>query len=1030
MKPIKLTMTAFGPYKDQEIVNFSELEENRLFVISGKTGAGKTTIFDGICFALYGSASGEDRQDYKMLRSDFANDEVHTSVELVFELHGKTYRILRQLGHVKQGNKTATGEKYEFFQLEETGEVPCVDRQMVSEINQRVEELVGLTKDQFSQIVMLPQGEFRKLLTSKTENKEEILRRIFQTYPYQEITDRLKEKKKEAEDEFERIKQMRDHYVSEIRSKLPEREESQLFQVLQQDHFNMNQLVIGLEGEAKFYKEQVEVKQKEKGQASEHVQKMQDQYQKAKALNEKFEELAQYEKKRSELQTKEPSIKEQQVLLEKSERASQIEVHESHVKELRQDEAQKRLAKADAEQALKTANETLEQAESHFKTEEERKSEREAISKQVENLKDLRPKVEELNSKKKFVDEAAAAMKQNATQYKSIETHLTETQQEKEKLEKQINEGTEAVDQLPKKQEELQLLREKCREIQSYIKLTGEHGELSQQLRANEQAYKEAKQFFEQKEQAWVHGQAGILAEHLNDGEPCPVCGSVDHSNKAEIAIETPSKEELDHAKAIYDKKYQAYTEVVAKYKAKNDQLEEKKEVIKEYDISFENINQTFDWLVEKGKTLKKEVEQLNHTSENLKAYRQRSEQLNDEIKKVETNKENLRKQYEEQKLEYEKAKVTYDGLLDSVPENVRELSVLEAKIKETEAKKLELEQAWEKAQQQLNTAREQVAKATTHNQNGGLSLQEAKAKLEKAEQVFQQALTDGAFSNEEEYRNAKRTEEERKALKDAIESFNQQLATVNARLGELREQLTDQEKVELGAYELKLKEAQDQYESVLQAYNATVQSQKDVADLKVRIVEASEQVDAQEKSLNRIADLYDVVRGQNDRKISFERYLQIEYLDQIVDAANARLKRLSNGQFYLKRSDRQEARGRQSGLGLDVYDVYTGQDRDVKTMSGGEKFNASLCLALGMSDVIQSFKGGVSIETMFIDEGFGSLDDESLNKAIDTLIDLQKSGRMIGVISHVQELKSAIPAILEVNKSRDGYSETQFVLK
>ena len=164
--------------------------------------------------------------------------------------------------------------------------------------------------------------------------------------------------------------------------------------------------------------------------------------------------------------------------------------------------------------------------------------------------------------------------------------------------------------------------------------------------------------------------------------------------------------------------------------------------------------------------------------------------------------------------------------------------------------------------------------------------------------------------------------------------------------------------------------------------------------------------------------------------KLSFERYLQIEYLEQILEAANERLKHLSNGQFHLTRSDRQEARGKQSGLGLDVYDAYTGQARDVKTMSGGEKFNASLCLALGMADVIQSFEGNVSIETMFIDEGFGSLDEESLNKAIETLVDLQKSGRMIGVISHVQELKAAIPAILEVEKTKEGISRTRFQLK
>lgn len=184
------------------------------------------------------------------------------------------------------------------------------------------------------------------------------------------------------------------------------------------------------------------------------------------------------------------------------------------------------------------------------------------------------------------------------------------------------------------------------------------------------------------------------------------------------------------------------------------------------------------------------------------------------------------------------------------------------------------------------------------------------------------------------------------------------------------------------------------------------------------------------ERQFNVVADLHDVIRGQNSKKVSFERYLQIDYLDQIIDAANQRLRDLSNGQYSLIRSDRQEAHGRQSGLALDVYDEYTGQTRDVKSLSGGEKFNASLCLALGMSDVIQSFQGNISIDTMFIDEGFGSLDEESLNKSIDTLVDLQQTGRMIGVISHVKELKAIFPAILEVTKTKEGYSETRFVVK
>lgn len=761
MKPIKLTMTAFGPYKGCEVVNFSELEDNRLFVISGKTGAGKTTIFDGICFALYGSASGEDRQDYKMLRSDFANDDVHTSVELIFELHGKMYRILRQLGHVKQGNKTATGEKYEFYQINDTGEAPCVDRQMVSDINQRIEEIIGLTKDQFSQIVMLPQGEFRKLLTSKTENKEEILRRIFQTYPYQTITEQLNTKRKQAEEDFKRVKQLRDHYVAEIRSKLPDREGSTLFTVLNQEHFNINQLVAGLEAEANYYNKQVETMQEEKGKVSENVQAMQDQYQKAKNTNEKFDELAQHEKKLTELHEQEPIIKDQESLLEKSERASQIELQENHVKELRQELDQKRRAKADAEHALTTANAAHEQAKTQYKTEEARKSERDNLSKQVNNLKDLLPKVEELNTKKKTKDKAEVLLKQLAVKKETFDTNFKEKEKAKEELDKQIRADTEAVERLQPKKDQLNLLREKATALKELIKLVEKRDQLSVNVKAEEQVYQQAKIEFEQKEQAWIHGQAGILAEHLQDGEPCPVCGSVEHPNKAKIAVDTPSKAELDQVKSVYDKKYKAYTDLVAQYKTHFNQVKEKESVLKEYDISLENPNQTFDLYLKQGKELNEEVKALDEKWNQLKGMRERADQLADDLKHVETQRESLRKQNDEQKIVYERAKVSYESLLESVPEDLRELSALAEKITKTEAKKRELDETWEKAQQQLNIVRESVAKAETHHQNASLSLQNAITKLEKAERTFKQSLAEGDFSNEEEYRNAKRTEEE-----------------------------------------------------------------------------------------------------------------------------------------------------------------------------------------------------------------------------------------------------------------------------
>ena len=308
--------------------------------------------------------------------------------------------------------------------------------------------------------------------------------------------------------------------------------------------------------------------------------------------------------------------------------------------------------------------------------------------------------------------------------------------------------------------------------------------------------------------------------------------------------------------------------------------------------------------------------------------------------------------------------------------------------------------------------------------------LKETKEKRENAEKQFVDQLELAAFSNEQEYQQAKMPQAEQDKVKERIHRFHEEYSLIKQQVKDLLMELKDKERVDLSAMETELNERKKAYEVALNALNLTKDYYQEVMKLKVNIIETSEKVEQYEKKLSIITDLYDMIRGQNQQKISFERYLQIEYLERIIEAANGRLRRLSNGQFYLIRSDRQETRGKQSGLGLDVYDAYTGQTRDVKTLSGGEKFNASLCLALGMSDVIQSFQGNISIDTMFIDEGFGSLDEESLQKSIDTLVELQQSGRMIGVISHVQELKSIFPAILEVEKTKEGFSRTKFVLK
>ncbi|MBZ5200874.1 SMC family ATPase [Planomicrobium chinense] len=1030
MKPLKLKLTAFGPYKHTETIDFADLKGNQLFVISGSTGSGKTTIFDGICFALYGAASGSDRAETRHLRSDFAEDGTHTCVEMEFEIHNKVYRILRQMSHVKTGNKSATGERYEFFEKTKDGEVPCVERQIVSEINRRVEEIIGLTQNQFSQIVMLPQGEFRKLLTSETDNKEEILRKIFKTEPYKMIAERLKQKRDAAKEAYQGEQHGLASHVGNIKGALPVRD-SELFELLQREHYNVHQIVAGLESETAFYQEKMQ--QDEQYYLSlynKHDEKM-NAFHEAKKWNDRFSDLDDKVQRLEQVEQQLPAIAQKEQQLKDAERAGFIEGIENVYKELEKDKAEKLLLLEKALKAEQAAKENLAKAESAFEAEQKREIEREEMRQRVIELRKLLPAVEELDGKKAQLRKLQTAAAQAEKELQAItgqwETEKAACQLVAEKIET-LDRKLEAFDE---QQEKLQALNEQYRVLAD---LRGLQKKWLRQQEANEEkerAFQQVANEYRELEAVWFANQAQVLAAALHDGDACPVCGSVDHPNKAiEAHQPSVSKEELDRLKAQLDGVDSEYRNAAATWNALSEQLERQKEEAVKIGLDPTEADADYREIEEQKAAKEQQVAELQTDKKNLRALREKFSTQNAKVSQLENDKAGLTEQVQQAASAYGIAKAVFEQGLLAIPEEVRVLSVLNEKIAEAEAEKGKLERLWEKIQQELQRTKEQYTEASVSVKHAAATAEEIEQKKDNAQQQWNEALQKSEFASEQAYQLAKLAERERTALKEAVQAFKQNRHTLTEQIKELQEQLSGQAPSDIGLLETELSQLKVEYEAALNTWNRSQDFRKSSEALMNSIIAASEKAMQAEQQFNRIADLHDMIRGQNDLKISFERYLQIEYLEQIIQSANERLKNLSNGQFYLMRSDRQEARGKQSGLGLDVYDAYTGQTRDVKTLSGGEKFNASLCLALGMADVIQSFQGNVAIDTMFIDEGFGSLDDESLNKSIDTLIDLQKSGRMIGVISHVQELKAAIPAILEVKKSKEGFSQTKFVIK
>ncbi|MDF2662283.1 MAG: putative exonuclease, partial [Paenibacillus sp.] len=420
----------------------------------------------------------------------------------------------------------------------------------------------------------------------------------------------------------------------------------------------------------------------------------------------------------------------------------------------------------------------------------------------------------------------------------------------------------------------------------------------------------------------------------------------------------------------------------------------------------------------------------LKQLAASLPALRQEEALLDRKLDEQQKGKDDLQQRQQQLAVESGSKQSLLAKELERIPEELRSPDLLERRMKAQSALVAKLEAAWKEAQQRLQAAQTKHAAEKAGEVQMAAQLEEAESNLRQAGERFRLELAESGFASPAEYVEARLAEAERLAQRERIEAFRQSVAALEGQIAELERELAGREPADTGAMSAALAEQKRELEQVLAEIQTAERYRQEAERLRRSIEAAQGKARELEERLEQVMDLYQMIKGDNPLKISFERYILIEYLEQILQAANARLSNLSNGQFMLQRSDRLEKGGKQSGLGLDVYDAYTGQNRDVKTLSGGEKFNASLCLALGMTDVIQSHQGGVTIEMMFIDEGFGSLDEESLGKAVAALVDLQKAGRTIGVISHVQELKDAFPAVLEVRKTREGHSRTEFVLK
>ncbi|MBR5433348.1 MAG: SMC family ATPase [Bacteroidales bacterium] len=896
MRPIRLTMSAFGPYAQETVIDFSRFGKKGLYLICGETGAGKTTIFDAITYVLYGKASGSNRSS-DMFLSKYAEEDAHCFVELQFEYLQNIYTIRREPAQmVKKQRGTGTKLEAEKVLLSLPSSAPLSG----NEAKTKILEILGIDYNQFSQIAMIAQGDFYKLITTDTSKRQEIFRQIFKTQPFVALQDELKQIERELSESCKQLRLSILQYVSGIRCN-DQQENIVLLEKAKHNELPISEVV-------DFLKAMLESDSKELQQLKQEESVLENN--KVTVLQQ-FTKIEAYEKAMNALRESQQKLNEKQqqflVLKEQKEKA-----------ELRKGEVEKLL-----EQSAVIEKSLSKYAE---------------LAKQQDEL--TRKASEQIESGKKLVQFEESRQKQELyiQKLKAEHVDLQNAGEILQSLQNEQQNGLELLETLEKLLNNISDWKKDSLDLQHW------QTELAKFVKQHDALQRE----HDEKYKLFIAEQAGILAETLIDGQPCPVCGSLLHPSKAHMSAAAPSKQELENLKADLDKLARRVSEGTNVCSAKKAACETTERAIQAEIIARFNENPA-----DKENYIRLKINQLQLTLAQLKT----------KIKQEETRKKRKDELFvlipnEEQKLDdlknsksqiqntIDKVIVEQSAIKKSLDALKSELQFsgkneAEQKIREIQANKKTIESAIEVSNKNFTNCEKEI--------NG----------LESAIKTLTEQVSEGCSLNREEVLHNK-TE-----IEQAIATVRTKHTAISSRIDNNRTSLNE-------------------------------------------IQEKSEALLAMEKEYAWKANLSDTANGKlnGKDKIMFETYVQMAYFDRIIGYANTRFMIMSGGQYELIRRGKALSKTGQFGLDLDVVDHYNGSVRDVKSLSGGESFIASLSLALGFADEVQSSAGGISLDTMFVDEGFGTLDGEYLEQVLVALNNLTEGNRLVGIISHVDALK------------------------
>lgn len=1010
MRPLSLTLSAFGPFQDVQTIPFDQLGDSPLFLINGPTGSGKTTILDAICFALYGRTTGNEREGSQM-RCDHAAPDTLTEVIFSFELAGRRYRIRRvpeqQRPKARGEGTTTQSTEAQLWVIGPNGEERLLVPNKVTEANREIEQLTGLNVDQFRQVMVLPQGKFRELLLAESKQREEIFSQLFQTRIYRQLEERLKSQSAEIRHRVEQVRESRQAILHSVDLEQPEQIE-QARQELQPE----------LERAARKRKEAEQ-------QHSEALAALE----RGRHLQEDFNRLADLQQQATTLHQRQGEIdawRQQLDLAQQAERLKPLFDQYSAADRLRQDSVRRQQqaldALAQAKQGLLAAEAALEKQQASAATLDKLKA-------QLTRLQSYRQRATRLDeaTDKQQRAELDAGKTSDALSHK--QTKLDQSIRQQEQLDKKRQAQQAQLDQLQDAPLQQQQVKEQLRDRRVLEQTRLDLLNLNQQLQQDEQTGKQlaaehttAQAKARHMELDWHRGQAALLARELKLDQPCPVCGSLEHPAPARSDSDLPDQEALEQSRQAVQMLQDQLTRQRESYASKKSELKTLVVRIGELEQQLGTVkDEPLVQLTERAKQLSGSVQRLETVRQQLQQIEASERTLKQNTAQLRTELAALNEQLMKQQAEVAAARSELQAAEQELPAVYREPGALAQAIKDCEIQIAGLEQAIEQARADHQRASSERAAAEAACQSTTQTRASAEADAQQASERWRGALNTAPFESPEAFTQALMTDQQQLELRQQVDGYEQASQRIAGALQQQQTALEGKSPPDIPALEQQLSSAVVLRNSADQAWRELDKRQDQLQRAAAQLAENQRQHQALEQEYAVVGTLSDVANGQVGDKISLQRFVLSVLLDDVLLEASRRLHLMSKGRYQLLRKNERAKGNRASGLDLEVEDAYTGKCRPVATLSGGESFLAALSLALGLSDVVQAYSGGIRLDTLFIDEGFGSLDPESLDLAIRALIDLQASGRMIGIISHVAELKEQMSLRLDIQTSRQG---------